>query len=141
LSNSINSQTRLASACDPLQSRHFDLAGWRQSQDFVEKKQITNNLKRAFTDTTDQYCPSVTRVLANIFLQNVTNGSEMLLREQYLATHMPANINLPGGQVLIAEALLDSGATNANYMSGDYYNKNEPLLRQYTKATSNCVYF
>ena len=65
----------------------------------------------------------------------------MPLREQYLATHMPANIHMPGGRILTAKALLDSGATNANYMSGDFYSKHEVLLRPHTTETSTRVFF
>jgi exodeoxyribonuclease III len=70
-----------------------------------------------------------------------TTTTDMPAADQYMATHSTANVIIDSSSMLSAETLFDTGCSNANYMSGDFYDKNKNVLEPLTQQCDTRVYF
>jgi hypothetical protein len=59
--------------------------------------------------------------------------------EQYYTTHKKGNVDLPSGECIGFTSLWDTGASNANYMSSEFYEKNEASLSPYVLPMKSSV--
>jgi hypothetical protein len=85
-----------------------------------------------------------TQVLLNYFkladcLSVVADSSVFPLTEQYFTVHKEGKIELPTADNVSFMSLWDTGASSANYMSSEFYNKHKDTLHPYASDVAASV--
>ena len=65
----------------------------------------------------------------------------MSYADQRAMTNRQGHIVLDSGLELPVDCLLDTGCSNANYMSGTFFDSNRELLEPYSSPSYGSVYF
>ena len=76
---------------------------------------------------------------AMFFLGALKKNSTYPAHEQYYTTHKKGTVDLPSGESIGFTSLWDTGASNANYISSEFYEKNEASLSPFVLPMKSSV--